>query len=154
MSALTLNVPFPLQSPMLSSALVCSFPQFWDDWSIGREMVCINLTHDENHKQWIHLTWNWWTKHSALTSSTPIRPRKLDSVMLVTSSVTFKVKSQSLVFGVQTGNQPLALPSMYVYAVCIWICRRWKWQVGGVKMGTKLSTRRKRKTGKFSMCVH
>ena len=40
-----------------------------------------------------------------------LRPRKLDSVVLVTSSVTFKVKSQSLVFGVQTGNHPSGCPT-------------------------------------------
>ena len=48
-----------------------------------------------------------------------IRPRKLDSVMLVTSSVTFKVKSQSLVFGVQTRNQPSVVPLLekWLYVV-------------------------------------
>ena len=33
-----------------------------------------------------------------------IRPRKLDCVMLMTFLVTFIAKSQSLVFGVQTGR--------------------------------------------------
>ena len=49
-----------------------------------------------------------------------IMPRKLDIVMLVTSSITFKVKSQSLVLGVQTRNQPSVLPCMYVYSIKVY----------------------------------
>ena len=58
------------------------------------------------------------TKRRNIRESYILRLRKLDSAMLVTSSITFKVKHQSLVFGVQTGNQPSAVVNLYACLMC------------------------------------
>ena len=53
--------------------------------------------------------------HTKLCKDGTTEELVLYGVMLVTSSVTFKVKSQPLVFGIQTRNHPSVAPCMYVH---------------------------------------